>query len=70
MPTELPELMNITDVAQWLRKSVKSVRNMRARGQLPAPIRVAGMASLLWRRDTLLNWWEAAESRSRKKRNP
>lgn len=64
--TELPELMSIADVAAWLRKSVKAVRHMRNRGILPVPIVVPGMRSLRWRRETLLNWWLVAESRSRK----
>lgn len=66
----LPELMSIADVAVWLRKSVKAVRNMRSRGLLPAPIRVPGMQSLLWKRSDLSHWLQAAESRSRHRKTP
>jgi predicted DNA-binding transcriptional regulator AlpA len=51
-----PELMNADEVAAWLRKSRKAIYEMRARGQLPPPIRVG--RRLLWSREALGTWLE------------
>jgi hypothetical protein len=56
---ELPDLMSVCDVAQWLRITEKAVRNMRDRGQLPAPVLRPNSRSLRWLRADLLEWWLA-----------
>lgn len=61
--SELPDLLSVRDVAQWLRKSAKAVRTMRERGQLPPPINHPSLRTLLWRRSDLANWFLQAESR-------
>ena len=38
-----PLLLSRADVAALLRKSVKQVSNMQARGQLPSPRRIPGI---------------------------
>lgn len=53
-PLDLPELLNVADIAAWLKKSCRAVYHMRERGQLPPPIRVG--RSLLWDRGVLCDW--------------
>jgi len=60
---DLPDLLNVHDVAAWLRKSPKAVRTMRERGQLPPPIQHPSMRGLLWRKADLVNWLSQTESR-------
>ncbi len=54
--TELPGLVSIPEVAEWLRTTPKAIYNMIARGQLPPPIRVG--RRLLFEREKLLRWLE------------
>lgn len=60
--SKLPELYDVNDVATWLRKSPKAIRNMRDRGQLPRPIQVG--RRLLWSRADLDKWFTRAVSPS------
>ena len=57
-PEDVP-LMTRTDVAAVLRTTPRQISNMTARGQLPAPVRVAGLG-LRWRRPEI-NAWLAAQ---------
>lgn len=59
MPVEpaatIEALLTVNDVAALLRTSARQVRNMRARGQLPAAIRLPG-CGLRWTHDALYSW--------------
>ncbi len=48
-------LMTRSDVAGVLRTTPRQISNMIARGQLPAPARVAGLG-LRWRRSEIEAW--------------
>ena len=57
-PAPLPAdalLMTRSDVAAVLRTTPRQISNMIARGQLPAPARVAGLG-LRWRRSEIEAW--------------
>jgi predicted DNA-binding transcriptional regulator AlpA len=61
-PSPLPEdapLMTRNDLAEMLRTTPRQISNMAARGQLPAPVRVAGLG-VRWRRPEI-NAWIAAQ---------
>lgn len=53
-PADAP-LMTRDEVAAILRTTPRQISNMTARGQLPAPIRVAGLG-LRWRRSEISVW--------------
>ena len=53
-PTNAP-LMTRNEVAALLRTTPRQISNMTARGQLPAPVRVAGLGSR-WRRSEIDAW--------------
>lgn len=48
-------LMTRSDVAAALRTTPRQISNMIARGQIPAPVRVAGLG-LRWRRPEIEAW--------------
>lgn len=48
-------LMTRIEVADLLRTTPRQISNMTARGQLPAPVRVAGLG-LRWRRSEIDAW--------------
>lgn len=48
-------LMTRNEVAAILRTTPRQISNMTARGQLPAPVRVAGLG-LRWRRPEIDAW--------------
>lgn len=50
-----PALMYIRDVAAYLGKSPAQVYKMRERGQLPPPLKQAGLG-LCWRRADIEKW--------------
>lgn len=50
-----PALLTVGDVARLLSTTPAQVRNMRARGQLPAPSKIAGLG-LRWPRAELEAW--------------
>ena len=52
-------LMTRTELAGLLRTTPRQISNMTARGQLPPPVRVAGLG-LRWRR-TEIDAWIAAQ---------
>ncbi len=57
-PTPLPAdapLMTRSDVATVLRTTPRQISNMTARGQLPVPVRVAGLG-VRWRRPEIEAW--------------
>lgn len=53
-PADSP-LLSTADLAALLRTSPKQVANMRARGQLPAPVKVPGLG-LRWSRTVIERW--------------
>ena len=53
-PLEAP-LMTRNDVAVLLRTTPRQISNMMARGQIPAPVRVAGLGAR-WRRFEIDAW--------------
>ena len=53
-PADAP-LMTRDEVAALLRTTARQISNMVARGQLPAPVRVAGLG-LRWRRPEIGAW--------------
>ena len=54
LPATAP-LMTRADLAELLRTTPRQISNMTARGQLPAPTRVAGLG-LRWRRAEIDAW--------------
>ena len=48
-------LLRAADVAELIGSTVAQVRNMRARGQLPPPVKVPGLG-VRWRRTDLEKW--------------
>jgi len=54
LPRDAP-LMTRSDVAAVLRTTPRQISNMIARGQIPAPVRVAGLG-LRWRRAEIDAW--------------
>ena len=53
-PPDAP-LMTRNDLAAILRTTPRQISNMIARGQIPAPVRVAGLG-LRWRRSEIDAW--------------
>ena len=58
-----PALLSVADVARLLSTSRTQVRNMRARGQLPPPIKIAGLG-LRWPRAEFMAWLQEQASAS------
>ncbi len=54
MTTE-PALLRVADLATLLGTTEMQVRNMRARGQLPDPVKAPGLR-LCWRRADVEKW--------------
>lgn len=54
VPRDTP-LMTRSDVAAVLRTTPRQISNMIARGQIPSPVRVAGLG-LRWRRAEIDAW--------------
>lgn len=50
-----PPLMTRNDVAALLRTTPRQISNMMARGQIPPPVRVAGLGAR-WRRIEIDAW--------------
>jgi predicted DNA-binding transcriptional regulator AlpA len=55
LPPVIAPLMTRNDVAEILRTTPRQISNMTARGQIPAPVRVAGLG-LRWRRAEIDAW--------------
>ncbi len=53
-PTTLPYLLTSRQLADLLQVSTKNLENMRARGQVPVPLKIG--RRLRWRRDLVLSW--------------
>lgn len=53
-PEDAP-LLTRTDLALLLRTTPRQISNMAARGQLPAPVKVAGLG-VRWRRLEIYAW--------------
>lgn len=51
----LPALLRVPDIAALINTTDAQVRNMRARGQLPAPVKAPGLR-LCWRRVDIERW--------------
>ncbi|MCA9583608.1 MAG: helix-turn-helix domain-containing protein [Myxococcales bacterium] len=51
---KLNNLISVNELAEWLRTTPRAVYSMRARGQLPDPVRVG--RRLLYRKEDLLGW--------------
>ncbi len=51
---ELPQLLTITDVAEILKISQRSIWRLVASGKLVAPLRVGG--SIRWKREDIRDW--------------
>ena len=56
-------LLTADDLARLLATSTEQVRNMRKRGQLPAPLRVPGLG-YRWRAESIAAWLATAERRA------
>ncbi|WP_420829388.1 helix-turn-helix transcriptional regulator [Nannocystis pusilla] len=52
---ESPALLRVAEVAAIIGTSEAQVRNMRARGQLPPPVKIPGLG-LRWHRAVLDGW--------------
>lgn len=57
LPPDAP-LMTRNEVAALLRTTPRQISNMMARGQIPAPVRVAGLGAR-WRRSEIDAWIDA-----------
>ena len=57
-PSPDAPLMTRNDVAKILRTTPRQISNMMARGQLPAPVRLAGLG-IRWRRSEIDAWLAA-----------
>lgn len=56
-PTVEPSmLLTRRDLSRELRCSVRELDRLRARGLLPAPIRLGGSTSPRWRREDVVAW--------------
>lgn len=53
-PEDAP-LLTRSDLAALLRTTPRQISNMAARGQLPAPVKVAGLG-VRWRRPEIYAW--------------
>ena len=53
-PEDAP-LLTRSDLAVLLRTTPRQISNMAARGQLPAPVKVAGLG-VRWRRPEIYAW--------------
>lgn len=56
LQVEPPLLLARQDLARELRCSVRELDRLRARGLLPAPIRLGGSTSPRWRREDVVAW--------------
>lgn len=50
-----PALLTIDDLAAMVQTSTRQIRNMQARGQIPAPRRIPGLG-LRWDPDAVQKW--------------
>lgn len=50
-----PALLRAAEVAEWIGSTEAQVRNMRARAQLPPPVRIPGLG-VRWLRRDLEKW--------------
>lgn len=59
--TDLPPVVNVRDLAKFLRISEKAVRHRVTRGQLPRPFRCG--KALAWTREVVITWlWECGRT--------
>ena len=58
---DLPAVVNVRDLAEFLRISEKAVRHRVTRGQLPRPFRCG--KALAWTREVVITWlWECGRT--------
>ena len=58
---DLPPVLNVRELAQFLRISEKALRHRMARGHLPRPFRCG--KALAWTRDVVVSWlWECGRT--------
>ncbi|MEZ6098161.1 MAG: helix-turn-helix domain-containing protein [Pirellulaceae bacterium] len=50
----IPELINVTQLAELLNLSVRTVWRLNAQGKLPAPLRLG--RSVKWRKNEIYEW--------------